>query len=262
MQNIDPLVLLQPIITIAFSAGLVIYWNRKRTLTRAAFVLSLVAYAGAIAVKIVLQAFTYGAFLARVSGNLLALGAYFGVQTVFFEVGGAYLVAVWAVSRAKLDHRDAEGYGLGLAFWENAGYLGALGLLTLLSIYLALASGGSTAEEFYSSLIKARPELFYPARQVLPLIGYGLMERMTSLLFHFSWGYLCVLAACTRNRRYFLLALPMGLVDFFVPFATSLGILLFESFVFVLGLGGLGLTWFVTKSLRRKHGAADLVTSG
>jgi hypothetical protein len=200
MQNIDPLYLLQPIITIAFSIGLVIYWNRQRTFTKAAFILSLPAYAGAIAVKVLLQAFTYGAFLARVSGNLLALGAYFGVQTVFFEVGGAYLVAVWAVSRAKLDYEDAEGYGLGLAFWENAGFLGALASYTLLSIYFTLASGGSTAEEFYSSLIKARPELFYPAAQVLPLVGYGLLERVTSLLFHFCWGYLCVMGACTRNR--------------------------------------------------------------
>ena len=102
MQNIDALYFLQPIVTIAFSAGLVIYWNRKRSFTRAALVLSLLAYAGAIAVKIILQTLTYSEFVSRVGNNPVALGAYFGVQTVFFEVGGAYLVAVWAVSRGTL----------------------------------------------------------------------------------------------------------------------------------------------------------------
>ena len=261
VQNIDPLYFLQPIITIALSAALVIYWNRKRSFTRAVFVLSLVAYAGAIAVKVVLQAMTFGAFLARFGANPIALGVYFGVQTVFFEVGAAYLVATWAVARGKFTAKDAEGYGLGLAFWENAGYLGVLGLFSLLSLYLTLAFGGPTAQEFYSNLIKVRPDLFYPAAQVLPLVGYGTLERLSSLLFHFSWGYLCLLAAYVRTRRYFLLALPMGLVDFLVPFAGSLGILVFESLIFALGLGCLGLALLVTKSLRQNSGGANPVTS-
>jgi hypothetical protein len=255
MQNIDPLYFLQPIITIAFSAGLLIYWHRKRSFTRAAFVFSLLAYVGAIAFKVVLQTLTYNAFLARFSQNSLAMGAYFGIQTVVFEVGGAFLVAAWAVSRGRLNARDGEGYGLGLAFWENAGYVGILGLFTLSSIYLTLAFGGPSSQEFYSNLIKARPELFYSAVQALPLIGYGLLERVSSLLFHFCWGYLCLLAAYTHSKRYFLLALPMGLVDFFVPFAASLGLLFFESLIFVLGLGCLGLVWFVTKGLRQKPAA-------
>jgi hypothetical protein len=260
MQNIDPLYFLQPIITIAFSAGLLIYWHRKRSFTIVAFVLSLLAYVGAIAFKILLQTLTYNTFLARFGHNSLALGAYFGIQTVVFEVGGAFLVAAWAFSRAKLNAKDAEGYGLGLAFWENAGYVGTLGSLTLLSIYLTLALGGPTSQEFYSNLIKTRPELFFSPVQALPLIGYGLLERVSSLLFHFCWGYLCLLAACTHSKRYFLLALPMGLVDFFVPFAASLGLLLFESLIFLLGLGCLGLVWFATKGLRQKSGAAEPVT--
>jgi hypothetical protein len=253
MQNIDPVYFLQPIITIAFSAALVIYWSRKRSFTRAVFAISLIAYAGAIAVKVVLQALTFGAFLARFGTNPLALGVYFGVQTVFFEVGAAYLVAAWAVSRGKFTAKDAEGYGLGLAFWENAGYLGVLSLFSLLSLYLTLAFGGPTAQEFYSNLIKVRPDLFYPAAQVLPLVGYGTLERLSSLLFHFSWGYLCLLAAYVRTRRYFLLALPMGLVDFFVPFAGSVGIPVFESLIFVLGLGCLGLVLFVKKGRQPKQ---------
>ena len=253
MQNIDAVYFLQPIVTIAFSAGLVVYWNRKRRFTRAALVLSLLAYAGAIAVKIILQTLTYSAFVSRVGNNPVALGAYFGVQTVFFEVGGAYLVAVWAVSRSRLNPRDAESYGLGLAFWENAGYIGILGTLTLLSIYLTLAIGGPPAEAVYSSLVVARPDLFYPATQALTLVGYALFERVSSLLFHFSWGYLCLLAVCTARRRYLLLALPMGLVDFSVPFAGIMGTAAFELLIFVLGLGCLGLAWLVTRDLHTKE---------
>jgi hypothetical protein len=252
MQNIDPLYLLQPITTIAFSAGLIIYWRMKRNFTGAAFAYSLFAYAGAIAVKIVFQTLTYNSYLALFKGNPAALGVYFGVQTVFFEIGGAFLVAAWAVSRGKLNAKDAEGYGLGLAFWENAGYLGILGLLNIASVYFALALGGPSAERVYSQLIISRPGLFDPPSLVLPLIGYGLLERVTSLLFHFSWGYLCVVAAALHKRKYLLLALPMGLLDFFVPFAASMGLLLFELFIFALGLGVLGLTILVSRSLRPK----------
>jgi len=257
VQNIDPLYFLQPIVTIAFSAGLVTYWWRKRTFTRAAFVYSLLAYAGAIAVKVAVQVLTYTTFLARFGDNPAALGAYFGIQTVLLEVGGAFLVATWAVSRGKLNTKDAEGYGLGLAFWENAGYLGVLGLFTLVSIYLTLAMSSPISQQVYSSLISTRPDLFYPPSQALPLVGYGLLERVTSLLFHVSWGYLCLIAASMHKRMYFLLALPMGLVDFFVPFVGILGVLAFESLLFVLGLGSLALTLLVTRSLRHRSGAEN-----
>lgn len=259
MQNIDALYFLQPIVTIAFSTGLVIYWNRKRSFTRATLVLSLLAYAGAIVVKIILQTLTYSGFVSRVGNNPVALGAYFGLQTVFFEVGGAYLVAVWAVSRGRLNPRDAESYGLGLGFWENAGYVGTLGTLTLLSIYAALAIGGPAAEKVYSSLVVARPDLFYPAMQALTLVGYALLERVSSLMFHFSWGYLCLIAACTTRKRYLLLALPMGLVDFSVPFAGILGTLAFEVLIFVLGLACLGLVLLATKDLHQKFSARPSV---
>jgi hypothetical protein len=214
------------------------------------------AYAGAIAVKVAVQVLTYTTFLARFGDNPAALGAYFGIQTVLLEVGGAFLVATWAVSRGKLSTKDAEGYGLGLAFWENAGYLGVLGLFTLVSIYLTLAIS-PISQQVYSSLISTRPDLFYPPSQALPLVGYGLLERVTSLLFHVSWGYLCLIAASMHKRMYFLLALPMGLVDFFLPFVGILGVLEFESLLFVLGLGSLALTLLVTRSLRHRSGPAE-----
>jgi hypothetical protein len=47
-----------------------------------------------------------------------------------------------------------------------------------------------------------------------------------------------------------LLALPMGLVDFSVPFAGILGTFAFEVLIFVLGLGCLGLVLLATKAER------------
>ena len=251
MQNIDSLYLLQPIVTIAFSSGLIIYWYLRRRFTIAVLLCSLTAYAGAIACKVVLQALTFNTLLAGFRGNLSILGVYFGIQTVFFEVGGAYLVALWGVSKGKLNFKDSEAYGLGLAFWENAGYLGGLGLFSLVAIYLTLASGGATSQELYSNLINNRPALFYPASQALPLIGFSLLERVTSSMFHFSWGYLCLLAAFLHKRRYVLIALPMGFLDFFVPFANYLGIPIFELFIYVLGLCNLGFTLFITRRLHQ-----------
>ena len=151
----------------------------------------------------------------------------------------------------QIGGRRPAAYGLGLAFWENAGYLGVLGIFSLLSIYLTLSAGTLSSLELYSNLITNRPTLFYPPLQALPLIGFSILERVSSLLFHFCWGYLCLLSASTHNRRYFLLALPMGLLDFFVPFANYFGIPFFELFIYVLGLSTLGLTLFITKEARR-----------
>lgn len=258
MQNIDPLYFLQPIITIAFSVGIVVYWHYRRRFTRGALLYSFLAYAGGIAIKIIFQYVTYPPFLARFGDNASAIGIYFGLQTMAFEVGGAFLVAAWTISRRKLSVKDAEGYGLGLALWENAGFLGVFGLISLTTIYFALASGGSGAAPF-ASLINNRPDLFYPPVQVLPLVGWSLLERVTSLLFHFSWGYLCVLAAVLGRRDYFLLALPMGLIDFFVPFVFIVGLPVFELSLFALALGVLGLTLFVTKRKTKKRGRAKFV---
>ena len=166
-QNIDPVYLLEPIITILFSVGLVVYWHYRRSFRRALLGYSLIAYAGAIAVKVALQALTFSAFQARFGNNPLGLGVYFGAQTVFFEVGGAFLVAAWAVSQGKLDAKDEESYGLGLALWENAGYVGVLGLINFTVVYVTLASGGPTSEQLFSSLMGTRPELFYAPLEAL-----------------------------------------------------------------------------------------------
>ena len=48
MQNTDTVYFLTPTVAIAFSFGLVAYWNRRRRLTAFALLFSLAAYCGAI----------------------------------------------------------------------------------------------------------------------------------------------------------------------------------------------------------------------
>ena len=231
-----------------------IYWRLKRRFSGAALLFSLIAYFGAIIVKEIVQYATYKPLLASPYHGDVALGLYFGLQTVFFEVGGAYLIARVAISRAKMKAEDADGYGIGLAFWENGVLLGALTLVNLISDYaiLSLGSGSSVAQLVYNALATSTPSYFDPPIKALPLIGFGFMERVSSLLFHFSWGYLCLLAAAFKRRHLFFVALPMGLLDFLVPFASVIGIALFETILSVLGISVTLLTWQITKDLRTR----------
>jgi hypothetical protein len=224
-------------VVIAFSFGLVEYWHRRRRLTMFVLLFSLAAYFGAIFAKAVFQYLTYGPLVSASGGNLYELGAYFGLQTVFFEVGGAYLVARYAASSGMLKANDAEGYGISLALWENGVLIGGSLLVDYAIYYATLSSrSGATAVQMFATLLQSAPALFDPPSSALPLIGYAIMERVSSLLIHFSWGYLCVLAAVFNKRTFLLVALPMGLVDFFTPFAGSLGTGAFEGLIFAIAL--------------------------
>ena len=75
MQNVDVFYFLQPLVTIAFSTGLVVYWHLKRRFTGLAFLCSLIAYGGAIACKVILQAITFNLLMADFHGDLSILGA-------------------------------------------------------------------------------------------------------------------------------------------------------------------------------------------
>jgi hypothetical protein len=251
LQNIDPVFFLEPVSFIALSVALVLYWHFKRRFTMVVFASSFVAYAGAIALKEVVQYFTYAPFDGKFGSNDYALGLYFGLQTVFFEVGLAYLVAVLLVKKKKLQAQDAGGFGIGLGFWENGILLGALTLVSFAADYFIIAAGGGLAQTVYNAINKSQPSLFNPPLQAFSLLGFPLLERITSAIFHFCWGYLCVLAAVFAKKRYFFLALPMGLLDFLVPFAPILGTAAFEIMIFLMGLAVLTLTLFATKSLRR-----------
>jgi uncharacterized membrane protein YhfC len=233
-QNIDPTFMLEPIIVIAISVGTILYWHRKEGLSKYVLGFSLIAYGGAIAAKLVFQYLTAPSFLSISQGSLWLLGFYVGVQTSIFEVGGAFLVACFAVSRHRMKKKDGVGYGLGLAFWENGILISATSLLSLLSYSTTIAQGGGAAESIYTLLSKSQPQLFYPPLEALQIIAWGVLERISSLMAHLSWGYLCLKSATTRSRKYILIALPMGFIDFLVPFAQTMPIPLFEIVVFML----------------------------
>ena len=234
MQNLDPLFMLEPIIVIGFSVGIILYWHRKEAITKYVVGFSLLAYGGAIVVKVAFQYLTAPTFLAIFQGSLWLLGLYLGIQTVVFEVGGAYLVARYAVSRHKMKKNDGVGYGLGLAFWENAVLIGATSLVSLLFYYITMAQGAAAAQSLYGFLSKSQPQLFTPPPEGLQFIGWGILERISSLMAHLSWGYLCLKSVVSGKRGYFLLALPMGLIDFLVPFAGTMPVSLFEITMFML----------------------------
>jgi hypothetical protein len=255
MQNIDPVYFLTPITVIAFSFGLAAYWRVRRRFTAFTLLFSLAAYFGAIIVKVIFQSITYTSFDRAVGGNHAALGAYFGLQTAFLEVGGAYLVASYAYSRGMIKANDAEGYGIGLALWENGVFLGIPLLLDYIVYYGTLSAAGAVAaparQQLFSTLQASAPSLFYSPSAALPLIGYSVLERVSSLIFHFSWGYLSVLAVALRKRTFLLAALPMGLVDFTVPFSGVLGVATYEGLVFLLSLLALGATLMLTRGESR-----------
>ena len=119
MENINLLFLVQPIVVVAFSVALVLYWHFKRSLRLRILYYALFAYAGAIALKNVVQFFTASAIINTYGSASVELGLYYGLQTVVFEVGGAFLVAWLMVSWGRMFAKDAEGYGISLAFWEN-----------------------------------------------------------------------------------------------------------------------------------------------
>jgi hypothetical protein len=250
MQNIDPLYFLTPITVIAFSFGLPIYLHYKKKFTVQIILYSLIAYAGAIVLKEILQFLTYRNFVIFVAGNPTALGVYIGLQTVVFEVGGAYAVAYYAVKRAKLVAQDAVGFGLSLATWENGVLIGGSALIGYAYYYLILSGSGEAAQGLFQTLSIQAPSLFYPSSAALPLIGYSILERFSSLLIHLSWGYLCVLSVSAGRKLLFLIALPMGLIDFLIPFVSIFGVARFELIILVLSTASLIVSYVVTRKER------------
>jgi hypothetical protein len=246
MQNIDPIFILQPVIVIAVSFALMMYWYFKRRFQLSVWLYTFIAYFGAIGLKYAVQIPT----IAYVGANPYLLGAYFGLQTVIFEVGLAYFVAWYAITRRKLEAKDAEAYGSGLGFWENAVFLGALTLINLVTYYVILSTDTPLAQTLYDQLTTVAPALFAPAPEALAAVAVGTVERMSSLMIHVAWGYLCFMAVIYNKKRLFLVALPMGLVDFLVPFASESPIL-FEVTVLALAFISVFVAWFAVKWVKK-----------
>ena len=250
MPNIDLLFVLQPVIVIIIASLLMLYWHRKRRFHVSVFLYSLIAYATAIALKYAVQIPTINPMINYFGANSVGLGVYYGLQTVFFEVGLAFLVAWFAVSRGGLDKKDAEAYGSGLAFWENAVLLGILPLINLITYYSILSTNTSLAQTLYNQLNSSAPQLFAPASEAIRSVGLGIAERTSSILIHLAWGYLCFASAYQHRKRLFLIALPMGFIDFLVPFAQN-GIVAFEAVVFTLSVVSVLVALYVTRDWRK-----------
>jgi hypothetical protein len=249
-QTIDPVYIVQPLIFVLISFGFVLYWRYRRRFTRSVVLYSLLAYAGAIALKYLVQIPTAKLVFDTYGAASPASALYLALQTVVFEVGGAFVVAYYAVSHGKFEANDAEAYGIGLAFWENGVLLGLIPLINLIATYVLLAQNASGA--LLSQISNSQPYLLHPPAQVLTLFAWSTLERISSLLAHFSWGYLCVLAAAFSRWRYFAIALPMGLLDALVPFARSFSLPVFESLLFAITVCFLLVSLAVTWKLRRQ----------
>ena len=260
MQDIDPVLFIAPLATVVFSAILVVWWHYKRRLTATILVVAALAYFTAIGLKVVVQGATYGWIQSTFGTVSVPAGLYFGLQTSFFEVGLAYVVARFAISHWNIDARDGEGYGVSLAFWENGILTGALSLFSLALTYVFIAEG-LLPQSTYQTMVTSQPSVFYPPSQLLFATALSIVERFSSFLIHFSWGYLCVLAAYFHKRNYLFLALPMGLVDALVPFAGEVPLWAFELAILLIALGAFAVTWRVTE--RDRHGgyAKELTAS-
>jgi hypothetical protein len=250
LQDIDPVFMLQPAVVIVVCTLLLVYWHRRRGFDPVVLAYSFIAYAVAIAMKYAVQLPTIGVATSHFGQQSVGLGIYYGAQTVFFEVGMAYLVASYAVRKGKLGVKDAEGYGGGLAFWENAAVLGALPLINLAAYYAILSTNTPLAQTVYNLLSQNSPGLFEPVSRALGSVALGTLERFSSILLHFAWGYLCVMAAVYSRHRLLLTALPMGFVDFLVPFANTIGDVVFEGLVFTIGVAAVFVAWQAVKQVR------------
>lgn len=246
MENINPIFIVQPVVVIVISTVLMLYWYKKRHFHANVWLYSLIAYGAAIALKYAVQLPTINYVISAFGANSIGLGLYYGFQTVFFEVGLAFVIAYFAVNRGNLDKRDAEAYGSGLAFWENVGLLSALSLVNLIAYYVILSMGGSLADLTYNQLSMNAPALFSSNLEALGLVGIGIFERISSMLIHVAWGYLCLMAVLYKKKLLFLIALPMGFIDFLVPFAQS-NVVLFEIVVFAISVISVFVAWYATK---------------
>ena len=253
MQNIDPVFMLQPAAVIIVCTLLLVYWHRRRRFELVVLAYSFVAYAVAIGLKYAVQLPTVDAVTTYFGQQSVGLGIYYGAQTVFFEVGMAYLVASYAVRKGRSAEKDAEGYGAGLAFWENAVLLGILPLVNYVAYYAILSTDTSLSQTVYNLLSQNSPGLFDPASQALASVALGTLERISSILLHFAWGYLCMMAAVYGRRRLFLIALPMGFVDFLVPFASAIGVVVFEGIVFTIGVVAVLVAWQAVRHARTER---------
>ena len=120
------------------------------------------------------------------------------------------------------------------------------------------ATNTPLAQTLYDQLNASAPSLFAPASTALGLVALGIVERASSIMIHVAWGYLCLMAAYYRKKWLFIIALPMGFIDFLVPFAQG-SIIIFEGVVFALSLLSVLIALLAVRHVRK---SSEKITSG
>jgi len=236
LQDIDPILLLQPALSFVIATAILLYWWRTRSFRAVALFLGAGSYFIAIAAKEVINVTEYGDMVSTFGAQSVPVALLLGLETVLLEVGLAYLFAVYGAKTRGMKVSDAVPYGIGLAFWENGVLVGVLSVFNLGVVYLILLSSSPLAATVYQQLQSSSPGLFLPPVSLLPGILLGTLERVSSEMAHVAWGILVALSAVSGKKKYLAFALPMGLLDALVPFA-SYNIYVFEGGVFLLSAG-------------------------
>jgi hypothetical protein len=118
------------------------------------------------------------------------------------------------------------------------------------SYYSILSTNSSLAQTLYTQLNTNAPGLFAPASEALRSVALGTAERVSSIIIHVAWGYLCLMSVIYRKKRLFLIALPMGFIDFLVPFAQG-SVVAFETAFFALSTFSVVVAWYATRWVRK-----------
>ena len=253
LQDIDPVLLLQPALSFVIATLILLYWWRTRGFRALALFLGAGAYFIAIAAKEVINITEYGNMVSAFGAQSIPVALLLGLETVLLEVGLAYLFAVYGAKTRGMRVSDAVSYGIGLAFWENGVLVGLFSVFNLGVVYLILLSSSPLAATVYQQLQSSSPGLFLPPVSLIPGILLGTLERVSSEMAHIAWGILVVLSAVSGKKKYLAFALPMGLLDALVPFA-SYNIYVFEGGVFLLSAGFL---FVAARSLSKEKGGEN-----
>ena len=204
IPQINPLSLLWPLITIIIGTLpiLILKVNAK------VFGVAAISYFIAIALKIVIQELTLNYIIIY---PYYIQGLYYGGQTAIFEIGLAFLFAVIFKIDKPID------FGVSLAFWENAIFLGFLSGITLPDVlisYYLIASNAPASKIIYESF--KNTVLYLGNNQLLEYMLYHTFDRLSSLFAHGAWGSMASLYFIRRKKSYFIIMI-LGFIDFMVP---------------------------------------------
>jgi len=106
----------------------------------------------------------------------------YGILTTTFEPGLAYLFSRFIKENPKT-------YGIGLAFWENAIFVG---LLELPYAFIATTTTALSLSYF---------------------VAIKIMDRTSSLLIHYCWGVSAYYSFWRKELKYIISVAPLGMVD-------------------------------------------------